>query len=166
MCIQLYDMLIYQIVDTLEKRGVKYALVGGYALALHGIVRATMDVDFVIKLRQKDYQLAEEALGEIGLQSRLPISAHDVIKMRKEYIKNRNLMAWSFVDYQDPSRQADILITLDLKDIKIKRISVAGRKIAVASLEDLLKMKLAAGRSQDIADVDRIRGKINEKKTR
>lgn len=35
--------------------------------------------------------------------------------MRKEYIENRNLIAWSFVDYQNPSRQVDILITKDLR---------------------------------------------------
>ncbi len=159
-------MLIYQIVDVLDKRGIKYALIGGYALALHGIVRATMDVDFVISLRQKDYQLAENALEEIGLQSRLPIRAQDIIKMRKEYIENRNLLAWSFVDYKDPSRQADIHITHDVRDIKINKISVGGRTIAVASLEDLLKMKLAAGRPQDLIDIKQIQGKLHAKKTK
>ncbi|HEY8269813.1 MAG TPA: hypothetical protein VIG33_02925 [Pseudobdellovibrionaceae bacterium] len=97
-------MLLYQITDIFDISKIKYALVGGYALALHGLVRATMDVDLVLNLKQSDFEQAETALGKIDLQSRLPIRAQDIIKMRKEYIENRNLIAWSFVDYKNPTR--------------------------------------------------------------
>jgi len=157
-------MLLFEIVTSFEKSKLKYAVVGGYALALHGLVRATMDVDFVISLKLNDFELAEKALGDIGLQSRLPVRAQDIIKMRKEYIENRNLVAWSFVDYKNPSRQVDILITKDLKDLKVEKISVSGRKINVASLQDLLKMKTEAGRPQDLIDIKNIKEKLNEKK--
>ncbi len=153
-------MLLYEVTDAFEAARLKYALVGGYALALHGLVRATMDVDFVLSLTQHDYELAEKTLAKIGLQSRLPIRAQDVIKMRKEYIKERNLIAWSFVDYKNPSRQVDILITQDIKDMDIKKIAVAGRKISVASLEELLRMKTKAGRPQDLIDIENIKAKI------
>lgn len=157
-------MLLYEITDAFSAAKLKYALVGGYALALHGLVRATMDVDFVLSLTQSDFELAEKILAKIGIQSRLPIRGADIIKMRKEYIENRNLVAWSFVDYKNPSRQVDILITVDLKDIDIERISVAGRKISVASLKELLKMKTEAGRPQDKIDIENIKAKLNEKK--
>jgi hypothetical protein len=157
-------MLLLEIVTSFEKSKLKYAVVGGYALALHGIVRATMDVDFVLSLKLSDFELAEKALGKVGLQSRLPVRAQDIIKMRKEYIENRNLMAWSFVDYKNPSRQVDILITKDLKDLNVEKISVGGRKISVASLEDLLEMKTEAGRPQDLIDIKNIKEKLNEKK--
>ena len=157
-------MLLYEIIDSFESQKLKYVLVGGYALALHGLVRATMDVDFVLTLKQSDFELAEKALGLIGLQSRLPIRAQDIIKMRREYIENRNLIAWSFVDYKNPSRQVDILITKDLKDITIEKVSVAGRKVSVASLKDLLKMKEEAGRPQDLIDIQNIKEKLNGKK--
>lgn len=84
--------------------------------------------------------------------------------MRKEYIENRNLIAWSFVDYKNPLRQADILITKDLKDLDVEKITVGRRKIAVASLKDLLKMKEAAGRPQDLVDIQNIKEKLHEKK--
>ncbi|MGZ3745380.1 MAG: nucleotidyl transferase AbiEii/AbiGii toxin family protein, partial [Pseudobdellovibrionaceae bacterium] len=80
-------MLLYQIIDIFDFSKIKYALVGGYALALHGVVRATVDVDLVLNLKQNDFERAEQALGKIDLQSRLPIRAQDVIKMRKEYIE-------------------------------------------------------------------------------
>ncbi len=99
-------MVIYEVVQVLNKYKLKYAIVGGYALA------------------------------EIGLQSRLPIRAQDVIKMRREYIENRNLLAWSF----------------------------GGKKITVISLKELLKMKVKAGRPQDLVDAKNIKEKLNEKK--
>lgn len=157
-------MLLFDVTDAFDKAKLKYAVVGGYALALHGLVRATMDVDFVLSLKQADFEFAEKALGSVGLQSRLPIRAQDIIKMRKEYIENRNLIAWSFVDYKNPSRQVDILITKDLKDLKTERLSVSGRKITVVSLEDLLKMKIEAGRPQDLIDIKNIKEKLDEKK--
>lgn len=157
-------MFLYQIIDSLDQHGVRYAVVGGYALALHGIVRATVDVDLVLNLKLKDFELAEQALGALGLQSRLPIRAQDVIKMRQEYIENRNLLAWSFVDYKDPSRQVDVLINKDLKDLSVDMVAIGGRKIRVASLKELLKMKTEAGRPQDLVDSEKIREKLNEKK--
>lgn len=157
-------MLLYQITDIFDASKIKYAIVGGYALALHGLVRATMDVDLVLNLKLSAFEQAEKALDKINLQSRLPIRAQDIIKMRKEYIENRNLIAWSFVDYKNPTRQVDILITKDLKDMEIEKISVGGRKISVVSLAELLKMKTEAGRPQDLVDIKNIKEKLNEKK--
>lgn len=157
-------MLLFELTDAFEKAKLKYAVVGGYALALHGLVRATVDVDFVLRLKIQDFQIAEKTLGKLSLQSRLPLRAEDIIKMRQEYIDKRNLLAWSFVDFKNPSRQVDILITKDLKDLKVQNISVGNRKIRVASLQELLKMKIEAGRPQDLIDVKNIREKLNEKK--
>jgi adenine deaminase len=155
-------MFLFELIDAFSVAKVKFALVGGYALALHGVVRATMDVDFVLGLTQEDFELAERTLNKIGLQSRIPIRAQDIIKMRKEYIEERNLIAWSFVDYKNPAKQVDILITRDVSDMEIERISVSGRKIPVASLKELLKMKEEAGRPQDLIDIQNIKAKLNE----
>jgi hypothetical protein len=157
-------MFLYEITDALSKAEIKYAIVGGYALALHGLVRATMDVDLVLSLKQDDYERTEKALQSIGMQSRLPIRAQDIIKMREEYIKNRNLIAWSFVDYKNPSRQVDILITKDLRKMDIVKMSVGGRKIPVATLDELLDMKTESGRPQDLIDIENIKEKLNGKK--
>lgn len=156
-------MLLFEITDAFQKANLKYALVGGYAMALHGLVRATMDVGLVLSLRQDDFELAEKSLKSIDLQSRLPIRAQDIIKMREEYIQNRNLIAWSFVDYKNPSRQVDIIITKDLRNMDIVKISVGGRKIPVASLHELLKMKREAGRPQDLIDIKNSRSKLKSR---
>jgi hypothetical protein len=156
-------MLLYEVTDKFHELKLKYAIIGGYALALHGMVRATIDVDFVISLKLEDFELAEKALAEIGLRSRLPVRAHEVFKMRKEYIENRNLLAWSFVDYANPARQVDILITKDLRRLETQIIRVGGRKISIVSLKELLRMKREAGRPQDLVDVEKIKEKLNKK---
>ena len=39
---------LFLIVETLERGGVEYALCGGMAVAVHGYVRATKDIDLLI----------------------------------------------------------------------------------------------------------------------
>lgn len=155
-------MFLFEVVQALESEKLKYAIVGGYALALHGIVRATVDVDIVLCLVEADFKLVESAFLKINLKSRLPVRAEELIKMRLEYIENRNLLAWSFVDYQNPTRQVDILLTEDVRRMETKRLSVGGKKISVVSLKKLLEMKLKAARPQDLIDVESIKKKLHE----
>ena len=155
-------MFLFEVVDTLEKNRIKYALVGGYALALHGVVRATIDVDLVVQINKTQLKSVEAAMSMIGLQSRLPINAEDIFNFREEYIKNKNMIAWSFVSYADPAKMVDIIITENLKEFNVKKVSVKGRKISLASLEDLLRMKTGTGRQKDALDVESIKRLLNE----
>ncbi len=155
-------MLIYEIHKAFEEHKIPYVIVGGYALAFHQIVRATVDVDLIIKLDLDTFEKAEKALKALGLQSRLPVTAKDIITFRKEYIENRNLIAWSFVDPKNPMRQVDILITINLSSLKVDKVSVGGLKIPVVSLNDLMNMKKKAGRPQDLLDVEMIEKRLKE----
>lgn len=157
-------MFVLDVVAELSRRKIKFALVGGYALALHGIVRATMDVDIVIGLTPKALLEAEAALTALGLTSRIPVKASEVAEFRREYIENRNLIAWSFVDFKNPTRQVDLLIVLGVDDIDVEKVSFGGKSIPVASLEDLLKMKLVSNRPEDQSDIAKIRAKLGSKK--
>lgn len=146
-------MFIKQIIQTLNKHKVDYALVGGYAVALHGAIRGTVDIDLVIKLDKSQFQNAEQAMSSIGLQPRLPVSAADVFNFREEYIRNKNLIAWSFYNPGNPLEVVDILITQDLKKIRVINKKVDRLTIRIASIPDLIAMKKQAGRPQDIEDI-------------
>ena len=146
-------MFIQNVIRVLEKHRIKYALVGGYAVALHGVVRGTVDVDIVIALTKASLEGAESALGKIGLQSRLPVTAADVYQFRKEYIENRNLVAWSFINPDNPIEVVDILITEDVKNLKTVTRQAFGMKIKVAAIPDLIALKKKSGRPQDIEDI-------------
>lgn len=139
--------------NALETAGVRYALVGGYAVALHGAVRGTVDIDLVLRWSADDLAAAEAALAGIGLVSRLPVTAEDVFRFRDEYVRNRNLIAWNFYNRHDLSEQVDVVISADLKGKRRVRIETTAGPVHVLSRKDLIAMKKASGRPQDLADV-------------
>lgn len=147
-------MLIIKVTSILDKHKIPYAIVGGHAVALHGAVRGTVDIDFITKWNLKNLKAIEKALNEIGLNSRLPIMAEDLFKFKKEYIKNKNLIAWNFINPINPIEQIDIIITLDLKDVKIKKIKVKNKTLNVIAKKDLIQMKKQSGRAQDLIDIE------------
>lgn len=155
-------MFLLALTNALDKHRVKYALVGGYAVALHGAVRGTVDVDIVIQLKQNAFNKAEQALMELGLQPRLPVSADDVFLFREEYIKNKNLIAWSFSNPDNPTEILDIIITEDLNDMKPVIKNVMGKNIRVADIASLIAMKTRSGRPQDIEDVKALQKILSE----
>ncbi len=150
-------MLLLSVARALDRTRVPYALVGGYAVALHGAVRGTVDVDLVIRLRESDFVRAERALKSLGLQSRLPVTASEVFRYREEYIRNRNLTAWSFVNPVLPSEIVDVILTEDLAKMSVKKVKVGGQTVRMASIEDLVRMKRASGRPQDLEDIEALR---------
>ena len=146
-------MFIKQVITAFQKFQVKYAVVGGVAVALHGAIRGTVDIDFVIQLDRSQFEAAEKALLSIGLQARLPVTATDVFDFRDEYIRNKNLVAWSFYHPSNPLEIVDILITQDLKTVKTVDKKVDRMIVKVISILDLIAMKKQAGRPQDIEDI-------------
>lgn len=142
-----------KICTALREAGIRYAVVGGHAVALHGAVRGTVDIDIVLAWSRKAIAGAEKALNEIGLVSRLPLSADDIFDFRDEYVENRNLVAWNFYDPADLSVQVDIVLTYDLKGRKTRRIELPGGPVPILAIRDLIEMKRESGRPQDIEDV-------------
>lgn len=145
---------VEQVCQALADHGVRYALVGGYAVALHGAVRGTVDVDVVVDWNLESLQGAEQALRDLGLVSRLPVGAVDVFNFRDEYVNNRNLVGWNFHNPDDISQQVDLVITYDLKGRRRQRVATASGPLFLLTMEDLVNMKRASGRPQDLADVE------------
>lgn len=146
-------MFIKSLVSALNAAQIPYALVGGFAVSLHGAVRGTLDIDIIIPLEQEIYKKVEEVMGSIGLASRIPVSGQEVFNFRDEYIDKRNLKAWSFVNSSNPAELVDILIIYDLNKVSTVRKTTPFGDINVISLKDLIKIKREAGRPQDLADV-------------
>lgn len=144
---------LIKVTRALESAGVRYALVGGYAVALHGAVRGTVDVDVILAWNLRTLRQAEQALNALGLVSRLPVTADEVFRFRDEYVRNRNLLAWNFYNPRDLTEQLDVVISTDLKGKKIRSIPTTEGSVRVLARNDLIAMKRAAGRPQDLADV-------------
>lgn len=143
-----------QLCRALTANGLRYAVVGGHAVALHGAVRGTVDVDIALTWDLRSLRAAERALEGLGLVSRLPVGAEDVFRFRDEYVHNRNLVAWNFYNPQDLTEQVDIVITYDLKGKRRRRINTVDGPVQVLSRNDLIAMKRDSGRPQDLEDAD------------
>lgn len=156
-------MFLLEVAKAFQIARVPYALVGGYAVALHGAVRGTVDVDIILKLSKRDYVQAEATLVKLGLTSRLPVQAEEVFDFRIEYIKNRNLIAWSFSDPKRPQNQLDIIITQNLDDFQVDTLRLHGINVKILSKKSLIQMKRKSGRPQDLEDIKALESLLNER---
>lgn len=122
---------IEQVLQALNAAGVRYLVVGGVAVVLHGHLRTTADLDLVVALDEGNARQAIAALGTLGFLPRAPVPAEQFADraVREPFDFEA---AWG--------RRCDV--TLDTTSA------------TVASLEDLLALKRAAGRTQDLADVE------------
>ncbi len=146
-------MFIHDVCAALDNAKIPYAIVGGYAVALHGALRGTIDIDIAIRWTQKNLEKVERAFKKLGLVSLLPIDSNSLFHFRDEYIQKRHLIAWNFYDPSNPVNQVDVIINYDLKNAGTKTIYTYSGKVRVLSREDLIAMKKAAGRPQDLEDV-------------
>jgi len=146
-------MFLLRITQAFTQADIPYALVGGYAVALHGAVRGTIDVDIIITLNKQHFERTEQLLLALGMQARLPIQAADLFKHREQYILEKNLIAWSFVNPDNPSECLDIIITEDLRQKQVETKQLQQQSIQVLGKADLIAMKKVSGRPQDLADI-------------
>lgn len=141
------------ICKAFEEAKIPYAIVGGFAVAFHGAPRGTFDIDFAIRWSLENLEKLETVLQSLGLVSRIPVDAKTIYTFRDEYIKNRNLLAWNFYNPIRPNEQVDIIINYDLSKASTKTFHTASGDLKVLSKKDLIAMKKASGRPQDLEDV-------------
>ena len=110
-----------------------YAVVGGQAVALHGVVRGTIDVDVALRWTRQTVVDAEAALRGMGLESRIPVAAGDVFDLRDHYARERHLIAWNFFDPEAPMDEVDIVINYDLAGKNVADIRLSSGLVRVLS---------------------------------
>jgi hypothetical protein len=147
-------MFLVNLVKKLNQNNLPYALVGGHAVAFHGAVRGTMDVDLILKWSLKTLEDTEALLKSMNLLPRLPITAKDVFHFKEEYINNRNLIAWNFYNPIKPSQQVDIILTHDLSKLDFITVNYQETPIRIIAKKDLIQMKKQSGRQQDLLDIE------------
>jgi hypothetical protein len=128
---------------------VEFMLVGAYAVAAHGLPRATGDIDLWIKCSEQNAERVWSALSRFGAPLS-EVSKHDFTKPD------------TVVQIGVTPRRIDILTGLtgvEYIDAEAQQIlvDVEGLTVPVIGLADLVRNKLAVGRPQDIADAARLR---------
>jgi hypothetical protein len=102
---------ILSVVAALSDAGVRYVVVGGVAVTLQGHMRTTVDLDLVVDLVPNNLTTALGVLTDLGLVPRLPVRPEDFADpdIRRTWIDQRNLIAFSMHDPADPRREVDLL---------------------------------------------------------
>lgn len=124
---------------------VRFVLIGGYAVGLHGKPRATKDMDLLISAAGTNLQSAARALDRFGAP---PEVIRGVAKLQPEEVVYLGVAPVRI----DILREADGVETeavIDGADL----VDVGGLTIPVMGLADLILNKQASGRPQDLADV-------------
>ena len=135
-------------------RQVEYLIVGAHALAAHGHVRATQDLDIWVRPDPENAKRVMAALRAFGT----PL--HD---LTEQDLSRPGLI---FQIGVEPIR-IDVLTVIDgvaFDEAWADRIisKFADQPVAVLSREHLIKNKLAAARTQDLADVERLQNKVKK----
>ncbi len=139
---------LHNLIAAFNQHEIDFALCGGLAVAAHGLVRATQDIDFLI--REESLDGAYEAAAEVGYN----IRGMD-ISFKERTVEIRRV---SNVVGEDVISLDLLLVTPHVEDVWNGReeIEFMGQSLFVVSREGLIKMKRQAGRPQDLADIDRL----------
>lgn len=129
---------------SFHKHNVKYLVIGGIAAVLHGVPRATFDLDILIEATPDNAQKILDALREANFATATLIAADELLAHEITIFKDRVR-----IDVQTSTPG------IRFEDAWRKRVSMSyqGREFYVASKEDLIASKRAAGRDQDLEDV-------------
>jgi len=136
------------LISSFNDAGIDFALCGGLAVAAHGLVRATQDVDFLILPDSLNDAYAAAAVVGYDIRG-LDIS----FKERTVEIRRVSKVVGEEIISLDL-----LLVTPHVEDVWAGReeLEFMGERLFVVSREGLIKMKTQAGRPQDLADIERL----------
>jgi nucleotidyltransferase AbiEii toxin of type IV toxin-antitoxin system len=147
---------------SLQQNNIRYAVAGGVALVLHGVVRFTADLDLIVDLEQENLGRFVQAMTELGYRPRNPVNAEEFLDpvIRERWKRERSMEVFSFVDPSQPMTLVDVFIEAKIPFQEVMReivqMEARGIMIPVVSLRHLKRLKKAAGRPQDLADIEAI----------
>lgn len=152
-------MFYLNLFKALKTHDINYLLVGGLAMNLHGVPRMTMDVDLVIALDASNIAKLANCAKELGLYPNVPVNLEDLADAakREALFAEIHLIALSLISNTPAIPTVDIVIhhPLDFQQAFTRAMQrdISGTPVMLASIEDMIAMKKAAGRAQDLSDI-------------
>lgn len=141
------------ITEALNNAGIDYAVCGGWAMAIHGLARATIDIDLLILA--DDLEEAMHVVKKLGYDVEgLPL--HFDIEIRRVSKISPELKQSITLDF--------LLLNDAINDVWQTRQQETWDEgvTSVVSKDGLIKMKMLAGRKQDLVDIEMLRESQNE----
>ena len=140
----------------LVAHGVDFVVVGAVALIGHGSARNTRDLDICYATDPANLEALGAAMVELGARLR---GASDDVPFVPDA---RTLRRTTILTLEAPDGWIDLLVSpagapayAELRN-RAERVTFEGMAILIASLDDLEAMKRAAGRPQDLIDLEEI----------
>jgi predicted nucleotidyltransferase len=156
-------LAIEQVLAALNAEKVRYLVVGGVAVVLHGHLRTTADLDLVVELAPDNARRALSALSTLGFRPRAPVPAEQFAdaRIREAWAEEKGLTVFSLWSDRLPDVEVDLFVRepFDFESVYARavRVPLDTTVVTVVSLEDLITLKRAAGRPIDLADIEALR---------
>ena len=129
---------------SFESHDVRYVVIGGVAVILHGVPRATFDLDILIEATPENVRRLLEALEEAGLGTASLTSTDEIlanaITIFKDCVRLDVQTRTPGIAFADAWSRREMM-------------TYQGQSFAVLCKDDLIASKLAAGRDVDLNDV-------------
>ena len=142
--------------ETLNRKQIDYAICGGWAMAIHGLPRATVDIDLLVLT--EDLEKVWKTANNLGYDVEgLPLHFHDgAIEIRRISKTDKQSKRLFTLDF--------LLVTEALKEVWKNRelIEWEDGKIWTVSREGLILLKIISGREQDLLDTKKLQEVENE----
>lgn len=148
------------ITRAFDDADVPFIVVGGLAVVAHGYGRQTQALDIVIRLQPEAVRGAFRALGMLGYQPRVPVTAEGFAdpEQRARWIEAKGMTVLNFHSEQHRGTPVDVFVTEPFDFDEEYRLAMVediapGAPVRILRLETLLRLKREAGRPQDLADI-------------
>ena len=144
-----------EILETLAEFGVDFVVVGGVAVQAHGYLRGTGDLDVVPRPTSLNLSRLAEALADLESEvwrADRPVNVTDPNLLRRAPLVPL-VTRFGRLDLLNIEQTAGAPASYDDLAARALIVQLGGREVAIAGIDDLIRMKRAAGREQDLADI-------------
>jgi predicted nucleotidyltransferase len=141
-----------ELLRLLKENKVDFIIIGASAFPVYGYARATLDIDIFVRPELDNIHKVIVALNEFG---------YDLMNLSAQDLLENKVLIRQYMVEADIHPFVKGVTFGDLWKNKIKA-NFGGIEVYFPSLEDMIKMKKAAGRARDLEDL-KILIKIREK---
>jgi len=151
---------IPDILRALGDADVRFVLVGGFAVQLHGFVRTTIDVDIVLAMDSINLERFISVARVFGLAPVIPVPLEALADAEKieQWHREKGMLAFALREPQIGGSVIDVLVRPEVQFDQLLAnavdVQLFDRDLKIASIDDLLVMKRAANRLKDRIDIE------------